>query len=244
MLADLAAVGEQPRGRRSEKPSGSSTRIPFQSRVCRTPGRSRTDRQLLEQTVRVEEVLDDVHGHREARPLARRVPRELHPHDAHDVAVLVEHRPAAVAGVAPTRPSAGSAGLPSSSSRAAESDPAVTVTLGHGARVARRPTSTCRPNGNPSTCTGRPGSTASESPSGRYGRSAAVTCSAARSVSATSEATTCASNTPVPAAAADRDLDAPVLDARPPPRPRGPGSTAPRPRRPRGGSSAPAPKAR
>ena len=77
---------------------------------------------------------------------------------------------------------------PASSARAAESEPAVTVTSGITSSACFA-TSVCRPNGKPISLTGRPASIASESPNGRYGRSAAVICSAARSSSAF-EATT------------------------------------------------------
>ena len=56
---------------------------------------------------------------------------------------------------------------PSSFARAADREPAVTVTSGTTFPSARLPTSTWRPNGKPRTLTGLPASIASESPSGR-----------------------------------------------------------------------------
>ena len=98
-LADLARVEKDPRRRAVQVAVGQLDRKALPVDRVAHAGPQPRDRQPLQQAVCVEEVLDQVDRHREAGPLARRVARQLHLHDADHIAVLVEHRPAAVAGL-------------------------------------------------------------------------------------------------------------------------------------------------
>ena len=93
--------------------------------------------------------------------------RELHPHDTHHVAFLVEHRTAAVAGL-DHRVRLQEGVSPSSSCRVADSDPAVTLTCGITSASAGFATSASTAAEREAQHLDRPpGSVASESPSGR-----------------------------------------------------------------------------